>query len=170
MHKCPFCGIANVPNTVFCTHCGLYLIQNDNRETDPLDAEDFETLSRAMSQTGLLDTPSDKAEIQSIRLKIGTKGDEYEIPLGRAIHLGRIDPAADIFPEVDLSNHNPTKQISRRHARILKQDETVFVEDLGSINGTYINGKILTPYLPQPLKHGDVLQLGQLPIAVHFPP
>ena len=170
MSKCPFCGIANVPNTVFCTHCGLYLIENNNRETDPLDIEDFEALHEAVERAGLTDdAPIDKAQTRIIHLKIGDDGDEYEVSLERAIHLGRIDPTADIFPEIDLSKHNPTKQISRRHARILKQNEAIFVEDLGSINGTYINGQILTPYLPQPLNNGDILQLGKLPIEVHFP-
>ena len=168
MLRCPFCGIVNIPNTIFCTHCGLYLIESNNRETDPLDIEDFETLHEVIEQAGLTDALH-QTQTRIIHLKIGENGDEYEISLEHAIHLGRIDPAADIFPEIDLSKHNPTKQISRRHARILRQNEAIFVEDLGSINGTYINGQILTPYLPQPLNNGDILQLGKLPIEVHFP-
>ena len=42
------------------------------------------------------------------------------------------------------------------------------VEDLGSINGTFINGKRLAPYLPEVLSHGDQLQLGKLLIEVEL--
>ena len=40
--------------------------------------------------------------------------------------------------------------------------------DNRSINGTFVNNKRLTPYLPHPLKSGDELQLGKLIIEVHF--
>jgi pSer/pThr/pTyr-binding forkhead associated (FHA) protein len=56
--------------------------------------------------------------------------------------------------------------VSRRHARILKQGGMVVVEDMGSINGTFINGKRLDPYLPEVLNDGDILQLGKLKIEV----
>ena len=42
------------------------------------------------------------------------------------------------------------------------------VEDLGSINGTFINGKRLAPYLPEALHDGDQLQLGKLLIEVEL--
>jgi len=48
----------------------------------------------------------------------------------------------------------------------LKREGTVVVEDLGSINGTFINGKRLAPYLPEMLNDGDSLQLGRLLIEV----
>jgi len=103
----------------------------------------------------------------SIRLNIGDKKREVEVPLNKAIHMGRLDPASDVFPEVDLTEDNGLeKGVSRRHARILKREGTVVVEDLGSINGTFINGKRLAPYLPETLKDGDSLQLGRLLIEI----
>src|SRR4249919_1751924 len=48
--------------------------------------------------------------------------------------------------------------VSRHHARILKTDDRYFVEDLGSSNGTYLNGIRVTGRLP--LKEHDRLQLG----------
>ncbi|HEX9924001.1 MAG TPA: FHA domain-containing protein, partial [Anaerolineae bacterium] len=105
----------------------------------------------------------------SIRLKIGDSGREVEATLAKAIHLGRLDPASDVFPEVDLtSDSGLEKGVSRRHARVLKREGTVVVEDLGSINGTFINGKRLAPYLPEALHHGDQLQLGKLLIEVQL--
>ncbi|MEW5956719.1 MAG: FHA domain-containing protein [Chloroflexota bacterium] len=105
----------------------------------------------------------------SIRLKIGENGRQVEASLSKAIHMGRLDPASDVFPEIDLTNDSGLeKGVSRRHARILKREGTVVVEDLGSINGTFINGKRLAPYLPEVLNHGDQLQLGKLLIEVEL--
>ena len=89
------------------------------------------------------------------------------MPLDKVIRLGRLCPAASVFPEIDLSDYGvPAKSISRRHARILRQDSRVVVEDLDSINGTFINGERLDPYLPETLNDGDILQLGRLLIEV----
>jgi pSer/pThr/pTyr-binding forkhead associated (FHA) protein len=105
----------------------------------------------------------------AIRLKIGESSREVEAALNKAVHLGRLDPASDVFPEIDLTNDNGLeKGVSRRHARILKREGTVVVEDLGSINGTFINGKRLAPYLPEVLHNGDQLQLGKLLIEVEL--
>ena len=102
-------------------------------------------------------------------MKIGESAREVEAPLSKAIHLGRLDPASDVFPEIDLTNDNGLeKGVSRRHARILKREGTVVVEDLGSINGTFINGKRLAPYLPEVLHDSDQLQLGKLLIEVEM--
>jgi pSer/pThr/pTyr-binding forkhead associated (FHA) protein len=105
----------------------------------------------------------------AVRLRIGESGREVEASLNKAIHLGRLDPASDVFPEIDLTNDNGLERgVSRRHARILKREGTVVVEDLGSINGTFINGKRLAPYLPEVLHRGDQLQLGKLLIEVEL--
>jgi pSer/pThr/pTyr-binding forkhead associated (FHA) protein len=104
-----------------------------------------------------------------VRLYIGESGREVVVPLTKAVHLGRLDPASDIIPEVDLSEDGGSqKGVSRRHARILKRGRTVMLEDLGSINGTFINGKRLAPYLAEALYDGDQVQLGTLLIEIEF--
>jgi pSer/pThr/pTyr-binding forkhead associated (FHA) protein len=60
------------------------------------------------------------------------------------------------------------KGISRCHAKITRRGRKVFIEDLGSINGTFLNREKLAPYLPQVLKSGDELQLGKLMLRVSF--
>lgn len=47
---------------------------------------------------------------------------------------------------------------STRHARIERQGSVLVLEDLGSTNGTYLNGEPLTG--PQPLHHGDRIRIG----------
>lgn len=48
----------------------------------------------------------------------------------------------------------------------MKQSGTVVIEDLASVNGTFLNGKRLDPYLPEPLKDGDTVYLGKVLIEV----
>src|SRR6202789_3123398 len=47
---------------------------------------------------------------------------------------------------------------SSRHAKISRQGRTLVIEDLGSTNGTYLNGEPLTG--PQPLHDGDQIRIG----------
>ncbi|MDW8106600.1 MAG: FHA domain-containing protein [Armatimonadota bacterium] len=48
--------------------------------------------------------------------------------------------------------------VSRRHAQIIRQGDQTLIEDLGSTNGTYVNGVRITA--PTPLKAGDTIQMG----------
>jgi hypothetical protein len=50
-------------------------------------------------------------------------------------------------------------EISRRHARIFRQDEVYLLEDLGSTNGTFINGRRI--HAPTILKDEDVMEFGE---------
>ncbi|MGD8398796.1 MAG: FHA domain-containing protein, partial [Anaerolineae bacterium] len=57
--------------------------------------------------------------------------------------------------------------ISRRHARISARGNQVFLEDLNSLNGTFLNATRLVPDLPYPVKDGDQVQLGKLVMTLH---
>lgn len=58
--------------------------------------------------------------------------------------------------------------VSRCHARLLwePQSERWCIEDLGSKNGTYVNGEAVQAYLPVPLRQGTRLVLGGLELTV----
>jgi pSer/pThr/pTyr-binding forkhead associated (FHA) protein len=100
-------------------------------------------------------------------LRIGDDQREVQVVLNKVIHLGRLDPTANIFPEVDLTPDGAqARGVSRRHAGIFKQRGEVVIEDLGSVNGTFVNGKRLDPYFPETLRDGDLLQLSKLLIKV----
>lgn len=167
MVKCQFCQTNHVDNTIFCSECGYYLLEDTGRETDPLDTIEMNEMKSGHGDPELAASVQRGGESLAIRLKIGSRKREIEMPLSVITHLGRVDAAASVFPEVDLSEDSDASHgVSRRHARILKQSGMVVVEDMGSINGTFVNGRRLDPYLPEILNDGDILQLGRLQIEV----
>jgi hypothetical protein len=87
---------------------------------------------------------------------------QFPIAAENEITIGRVDPHRGIRPDVDLSKYDPASRISRRHARITSRGNQFFIEDLGSANGTIVNGqKRLKPQEPFPLSTGDVVKIGE---------
>jgi pSer/pThr/pTyr-binding forkhead associated (FHA) protein len=175
MIECPICRSQYVTNTLFCEECGLYLLGTEKPDTDPLESEESSWLFGAdSSQPG--DGPS--REPLTVRLRIGAssspenEGDpprELLVSLVKPIRLGRIDPLKEIYPDIDLTADRAMGHgVSRVHACIFGRGNYAMAEDLGSTNGTLLNGKRLAPYLPERLRDGDQLQLGKLLIEVHF--
>jgi serine/threonine-protein kinase len=104
-----------------------------------------------------------------ICLKIIESQRDVEFILDRAIYLGRAALNHHFQPEVDLTDDGGFERgVSRRHARIIKEEGTVLAEDLDSANGTFINNKQLTPHQPEILRHNDHLRLGSLVIKVEI--
>lgn len=68
------------------------------------------------------------------------------------ITLGRIS-ANSVKPDVAFGSE--LKRIGRMHARIERKEETFFIIDLGSANHTLLNGQVLIPNYPYPMKNGD---------------
>jgi serine/threonine-protein kinase len=82
-----------------------------------------------------------------------------------SVLIGRTDPHTGIFPEIDLTMHDPETKVSRKHARIYRQGEQFVIEDLGSVNGTVVNSSTsgsvrLNAKAPRVLAAGDELKLG----------
>jgi pSer/pThr/pTyr-binding forkhead associated (FHA) protein len=167
MVKCPFCGTTHIANTVFCNDCGNYLLEDSQRKTDPLEKEEMEYSEKVGDESGTDTSPLEDPQGVALRLKIGESGREIEVKLSKDVNLGRVDPSSTVFPEIDLTNdEDAMKSVSRRHARIFIRENAVKLEDLGSINGTQLNGRKLDPYMPEILNDGDVLRLGKVSIEV----
>lgn len=173
MIVCPFCQTTYIDNTLFCDECGTYLADEEKRETFPLEEEFLSPTANALAEPLI---PSATTTIMSsmppmLFVEICEQERTLEIALTKTIYIGRIDPAANIYPDIDLSTKNGLEYgVSRQHIRILFRGGQVFVEDLGSINGTAINGRRLLAYLPEPLASGDTLTLGRLNIVVRIQP
>jgi len=87
----------------------------------------------------------------------------YHLTFRSGPNPGKVYPLEkqELFIGRDLSNDIPVPdpEISRRHARLLLQPDGVFIEDLGSTNGTFINGMRISS--PQALHVGDVITLAE---------
>jgi hypothetical protein len=91
------------------------------------------------------------------------------MPSQSELLLGRADPIANIAPAVDLTPFGAVEHgVSRSHAVIRIADETPTLVDLGSVNGTHLNGHRLSPNQPRILRDGDEIQLGKLVMRVYF--
>ena len=81
--------------------------------------------------------------------------------------LGRSAEGQPIVPDVDLSPYNAyANGVSRLHALLKLVKGQVVLVDLGSSNGTYLNGNRLSPYAEMLVNHGDIVYLGKLKIQL----
>lgn len=102
-----------------------------------------------------------------LRLFLTTRDEPlvFEGPI--SITLGRDDPLSDVYPTVDLTPEKGQQLgVSRFHAQIELIDNRYHVQDLGSNNGTWLNGSRLETHRWYPLSHGDKLMLGHLLMLV----
>ena len=106
-------------------------------------------------------TESKQSKAKLIILRGGTQGKEFNLDT-EMTSVGRWDPDGGAFPEIDLTNDDIEAKISRKHARILVQEGKYMLEDMGSLNGTYINrGQRLVPGEPQEIRHNDEVIMGK---------
>jgi hypothetical protein len=100
-----------------------------------------------------------KAKLAIIRG--GRRGQEFELETGNNL-VGRWDPETGAFPEVDLDADDPEAKVSRKHALIRLDAGKITIEDIGSLNGTYVNRQPrLQPGSPLDLKDGDEIIIGK---------
>lgn len=81
-------------------------------------------------------------------------------------YIGRVDPVTNIAPDLDLTELDTDRSVSRRHAKIFFEDAQVYLmEELGVANGTFINGKRIEPAQKVKISSGDELQFGDVKLA-----
>jgi hypothetical protein len=85
----------------------------------------------------------------------------WEMPVARnPMMLGRASEAEGYRPDFDMTFYDQGDYVSRRHARITRGKSGYFVTDLGSSNGTTVNGRPLTPHRACLLRNGDHIKVG----------
>ena len=112
--------------------------------------------------------PPPQVPLQSrISLHIVENGQILPLADRTEFTLGRSAEEQPIVPDVDLSAYNAyANGVSRLHAAIKLVKNRIVLVDLGSSNGTYLNGNRLASYLETPVAHGDLIYLGKLKIQV----
>ena len=167
MVRCPSCQKSHPENTLFCDECGAYLMSEGGKPTDPLTMETASWVDRDATKASAAAGEAGRALTLSF-LMVGLNR-RIEFPLSKELNIGRLDAASATFPDLDLTSYGGFEQgIYLRHAKITRRGEEILIEDLGSVNGTFLNGKRLTPYLQHPLTSGDEIRLGKLVVRVRF--
>ncbi|MFQ3582396.1 MAG: protein kinase [Chloracidobacterium sp.] len=136
---CIACGGSIAPDDAFCPHCGAAQPSAGGRSG---------ATGRTIARLQVIDAH-------------GKTTAAYEL-VKESLLLGRTDPHTGNFPEIDLTPHDFETKVSRRHARLFQEGGRFFIEDLSSVNGTFLNGSTrLIPKTPHPLQDGDELKLGE---------
>jgi hypothetical protein len=89
--------------------------------------------------------------------------------IAKLVIIGRNDLKSGISVDIDLGSLTvDAKIISRKHAQIEKEGSAFYITDLGSANGTKVNGQRLTAREKKMLKDGDTLEFGRHGIQLVF--
>jgi hypothetical protein len=143
---CPECGFVNAEGANYCQRCGAYLVASAAPQ-EPT------TATYRIGETGeLIPVELDAVVARGAALVIrsggGREGESFPLE-GERMTLGR-RPDSDVFLD-DVT-------VSRDHALIVRRSGAYWLDDLGSLNGTYVNRRRIESHR---LEDGDELQVGK---------
>jgi pSer/pThr/pTyr-binding forkhead associated (FHA) protein len=158
---CPNCHHNNIHGAVFCGECGARLITTNSTTQSLGGAEPPVPTNIPM--------PSTSAVEGGISLHLMESGQILSLAGRSEFTIGRATEGQPILPDVDLTTYDAFSQgVSRLHAALRILNQKLVVIDLGSSNGTRVNGQKILPHIDYPLNHGDILALGKLKIQILF--
>jgi hypothetical protein len=150
---------------MFCSECGAQLIGKDTLTTQNITTEQFEKVHDRTPRDGTYQQFDGGDAWGSLHLL--DTGQVLPLSTRNEFTMGRISEGQPIMPDIDLSPYQAyAAGVSRLHAVIKRDGRRIIFIDLGSANGTYINGKRLVPNVEQVLNHGDIIALGKLKLQV----
>lgn len=167
---CPSCSFLNREGYFFCEDCGNSLLGSgtiilrtrqilDDNEPRPHPAP------RPRSEWG---TTLFSAR-DSLVFRIRDVPAPVMVKPGDRTLLGRSDASSNQKPDLDLAPYGAIeKGVSRVHAAIDRQEDTLTLVDMGSSNGTRLNGTALPPNEPHILRDGDEIEMGKMTIHIYF--
>ena len=182
MIRCHKCQTANLDTSHFCDECGSRLVAMPAvSEAEPpayVPPPSASSVPRPVSVTsvgvppvpfepeeGPLSFEHERVSAFAHACLVIERGDspgtEFRLVNDEST-IGRWDADNGVFPDVDLDAHDSDAKVSRRHARIVRNNGAYYIEDLGSTNGTYVNrGRRLLPGNAQLLSDGDEVIVGK---------
>jgi pSer/pThr/pTyr-binding forkhead associated (FHA) protein len=148
---CPECGFVNPEGANYCQKCGAYLARQEGEE-EPT------TMTYKVDETGEYQ-PVDIDEVVEeagaalvIRSGGGRSGESFTVE-GDRVGIGR-SPDAEVFLD-DVT-------VSRNHALIVRRKDGLYIDDLGSLNGTYVNRRRIESHK---LEDADEIQIGKYKLS-----
>ena len=151
---CPECGFVNDESANYCSRCGAYLAAARERGAGGGQSGEPATATYRIDETGELvpvdvgDVVADDGAALVIRAGGGRVGESFPLNADR-MTIGR-RPDSDIFLD-DVT-------VSRDHALLVRRSGDYYLDDLGSLNGTYVNRHRIESHR---LEDGDELQVGK---------
>ena len=147
---CPECGFANDDGASYCQRCGAFLASAEQSASAT-------TATYQVGETGELEAVELEEVVSHgaalvIRAGGGRAGESFPIE-GDRLTVGR-RPDSDVFLD-DVT-------VSRDHALIVRRGSDYYLDDCGSLNGTYVNRRRIDSHR---LADGDELQIGKYKLA-----
>jgi FHA domain/zinc-ribbon domain len=147
---CPECGYANAEGANYCQRCGAF-IGHPEGSAEPT------TATYRVGETGELipinlDEAAENGPVLVIRSGGGRVGESFPLDRDR-MTIGR-RPDSDIFLD-DVT-------VSRDHSLVVRRGGDLYLDDLGSLNGSYVNRRRIESHR---LEDGDELQIGKYKLS-----
>lgn len=165
MQQCSHCSANQLDGAIFCSECGAGMM------ADPSRRETTAALNKAAGGglpafeelvPTVIDAPAEP-NAPCVCLVVINSGRRIVVDGRQELLVGRKDNQRGIYPDVDLGlDGGYDAGVSRRHAIIAPHGGGFTVEDLASANGTFVNGRRLSPQAPAPVRSGDELKFGTL--------
>jgi len=191
--ECPHCGYHNRIGTLICDNCKRPTVKQavEGVSTKPFGADDAAAAQKnnAVSESqpaapAQQNRPMSVTDLIAAVKSAGTDVFEPDMVLRFEIegspqpiifypkpetHIGRRDPMTGVTPEIDLTAFAGYRMgVSRDHCVLRLKDKRLELTDLGSSNGTSLNGMKLQPHAVHILRDGDELMLGKMVVRVIF--
>jgi FHA domain-containing protein/zinc ribbon protein len=162
--KCSYCGYKNRDGVLFCEECAF-----------PLTGAADETAKESQMEQVIEQfrrTETDHFGREAILvLHIRNEAEPLVIEIGEGnVAVGRIDSSTGRKVDIDLTHYGALqKGVSRLHAVLFRgEDDTLYLVDAGSSNGTFLNGHQLPTNEASPVNNGDEITLGKLRMHAYF--
>jgi pSer/pThr/pTyr-binding forkhead associated (FHA) protein len=141
---CQECGFQNPEASNYCARCGALLVKDEGG------TESTQTFTPEESESAAAEGLED----------LGVKGPTLVVRSGggRAGEMFHPDGETTIGRSPDCGIFLDDVTVSRKHAVLIERDGAFFIEDQGSLNGTFVNRKRVEA---GPLEDGDELQIGK---------
>ena len=163
---CPNCQHEEHPGALFCSKCGAQLVQAKQAGSTTAIYTSTHDAAPKIQPPPFPEPPSDKKNA-TVALLILKTNDIIFLHSSEEFSLGRATSGQPIVPDIDLTPYNAYESgVSRLHASLNMKNHPITIQDLGSVNGTRVNGRKLSSHSKTALNHGDILTFGKLKIQI----
>jgi CRP-like cAMP-binding protein len=140
-------------------------LREANTLLDHMAGREIDTDNTSLDRT--LITPPELTPRQRLVEPVSQR--EFLLSAADETTIGRADPVTGILPDIDLTSLDSNRSVSRRHAKIIRNgSEFMVIEEVGTVNGTFVNDQRIPTGMPVPLRNGDIVKIGLIPLSVVF--